>query len=340
MLNDGACDVRPNVAPAGIVTFNVSNGAARHVTSVEVQRPDGLTLAQQANIAPGESGTMVMQMAAGTYIIACPGAGQPVSAFEVTSGGAWERDPLLVQGAATFRTSLQADALSLGNAAKALSNAIDIDDVGYAARAYRQARVAFTSCSAFLEDGTGLVAKINGPVDPFATRDSDLAGFPRVQAAIWRDHSLEGMRTVMDALSSAINQASAAATKAQPTPADMLSAAVSSLSLATTARLSGEQEAYSGLTLILVQADLDFATTVYKDLRPAIVRRASQLAAAVEGRLASASTALSALRASPGVEGSGYVEFAAVTPSQRHELVQDFDALFASLSFIDAQVLS
>jgi len=99
-LTDTACTVKTATAPAGPITFQVTNKGS-DVNEFEVLAPDKLRIAgEKENIGPGTTVNYVVQLAEGSYFTACKKGmvGSPTSraAFPVTQGPGAARGPVLL----------------------------------------------------------------------------------------------------------------------------------------------------------------------------------------------------------------------------------------------------
>ena len=86
LTNAGCTPDRTTIA-AGPVTFRALNDGGDKVSEVEVVK-DGKILGEKENLAPGLSGTFTLELVAGDYVVACPGATVPETTLHVTAGSA------------------------------------------------------------------------------------------------------------------------------------------------------------------------------------------------------------------------------------------------------------
>jgi iron uptake system component EfeO len=68
--------------PAGTVTFNATNQGADAVDELELKQGEH-TVAEKENLTPGLSGSFTATLAAGSYVLECPGATTDESEFTV-----------------------------------------------------------------------------------------------------------------------------------------------------------------------------------------------------------------------------------------------------------------
>jgi iron uptake system component EfeO len=96
-LTDAGCDPAQASAPAGPVTFDVTNEGAAGVTELEVLDGDTI-LGERENLSDGLSGSFTVTLDAGTYTVYCPG------------GDSAERGTLTVTGHSNAKQSDEAAA--------------------------------------------------------------------------------------------------------------------------------------------------------------------------------------------------------------------------------------
>jgi iron uptake system component EfeO len=84
VLNDAGCTASQSSAPAGSVTFDITNSGSNAVTEVELQR-NGRIVAEKENITPGLTGRFSVTLQPGGYELNCPGGSGPANQpFTVT----------------------------------------------------------------------------------------------------------------------------------------------------------------------------------------------------------------------------------------------------------------
>jgi iron uptake system component EfeO len=86
-VTNAGCIPDPSSIAAGPVTFSIENDGADRVTEVEIIQ-DNRILGEKENLAPGMSATLTLELAAGSYTVACPGAATDKSTLTVTAATA------------------------------------------------------------------------------------------------------------------------------------------------------------------------------------------------------------------------------------------------------------
>jgi iron uptake system component EfeO len=82
-ITSSGCVPTPTSVPAGTITFSVTNDGADTVTELELLSGETV-VGERENLTPGLTGTFSVQLAAGAYILECPGATTDESPFNVT----------------------------------------------------------------------------------------------------------------------------------------------------------------------------------------------------------------------------------------------------------------
>jgi iron uptake system component EfeO len=83
-LTNAGCVPNPSAVPAGTVTFTVTNQGGDAVSEIELLSGETI-VGERENLTPGQTGTFSVQLAAGTYLLKCPGATTDKTPFTVTA---------------------------------------------------------------------------------------------------------------------------------------------------------------------------------------------------------------------------------------------------------------
>jgi iron uptake system component EfeO len=118
----------------------------------------------------------------------------------------------------------------------------------------------------------------------------------------------------------------------------MASGATDLINEAATSKIDGEEERYSNTDLPVFQANVDGATEVITLLRPYLQRKDPGLLSLIQRRDAAITAELARYQASPGYDGTGYVEYSTVLDPQRRQLANTVSAFAEALSKVSLQV--
>ena len=118
----------------------------------------------------------------------------------------------------------------------------------------------------------------------------------------------------------------------------MASGATDLVNEAATSKITGEEERYSNTDLPVFKANVDGAMEVVSLLTHYLQGKDPSLLTQINQRDAAVMTALSKYQASPGYDGTGYVEYSTVLDTQRRQLSSAVNAFAETLSKVSSQV--
>ena len=345
------CELSSTEAPAGTLTFDVTNGGDE-VTEFYLLDADGLRiLGEVENIAPNTSAKLTVNAAAGSYVTACkPGMVGDGIRGDFTVDDSDEApaeaasDSELVEQAQTNYAAYvedQADQLLTGTTEfAALVEARDDE----AARAlYPQARQHWERIET--------VAESFGTLDPeMDLREADLepgqewTGWHALEKDLWPQDAT-GYTPLTDEQRAALADKLVADTETlvelvnapdMTYPIDFIAnGSRGLLDEVATGKITGEEEAWSHTDLWDFQANVDGARVAYEGVRPIVLENDADLAAQLDEEFADLQTLLDAQR-----EGDGFVSYDTVGEDQRGELSDAVNALSEPLSRLTAAVVA
>ena len=341
-LTPQGCAPKPARIPAGEVTFNVANKDAGAVSEAELRTAD-LThiLGEQENLTPGLSGGFTLDIQPGSYKINCPGASQPHWTLTVSgtaTGATWQSSPQLTAAVAGYSGYIDQNVASLVTHSQAFCRAIDDGSMTQAKLLYPKARVYYERIEPVAEIWGSLDTDIDGRWENPVTVASQFIGFHKLEQLLWEDNTLAGAPELCAGLVRNEQQLLTLVRKAQYNPLEMASGATDLINEAATSKISGEEERYSNTDLPVFQANVDGAMKVVSLLQPYLQQKDPGLLAQIRQRDAAITRQLGQYQASPGYDGTGYVEYSTVTGSQRRQLAGAVNALAESMSKMSVQV--
>jgi iron uptake system component EfeO len=342
-LTSSGCKPTPAKVASGPVHFAITNADAGSVTEAELLDSSGKKiLGEKENLTPGLSGGFTLTLAAGTYVMRCPGAGTPSSTFTVTKGQQvtdWHGDPTLVAAVKGYDRYVRTQVAHLVTASNAFAAAVKAGDIDRAEQLYGPARTAYERIEPVAESFGDLDPLLDGRADDAAT-PADFTGFHRLEKALWVDHDLAGTAPVADQLVRDVGKLSKLVATSTYSPAEMSRGAGELIDEIQASKVTGEEERYSHLDLVDFVGNLDGSMETIDLLRPELQKVAPDLLTQIDRSAAAVRGALHAYEATPGVAGSGYVDYRTVTPAQRRALSQLVNALGASISQVPVKVTS
>ena len=298
-------------------------------------------LGEQENLTPGLSGGFSLTIQPGTYQVSCPGASQPHWTFTVTgkaTGPSSQSNPQLATAVQGYAGYVKQNTADLVSHTQAFCQAINAQDMNQAKVLYPQARVYYERIEPVAEVWGSLDTSIDGRWENPVTVKSQFTGFHRIEQMLWQDNSLTGASAMCAGLVKNEQQLLTLVSKAQYNPLEMGSGATDLINEAGTSKISGEEERYSNTDLPVFAANVEASTKVVTLLQPYLQGKDSGLVPLIQQRDATVQKLLANLRATPGYDQTGYVEYTTVTKADRRQLSAAVNALAEAMSQMSAQV--
>jgi iron uptake system component EfeO len=341
-LTAQGCEPKPAKVPAGPIEFQVTNSGAGSVSEAELRTSDlAHILGEQENLTPGLSGGFSLTIQPGTYKVSCPGASQPHWTLTVTgtaTGPSWQSNPQLATAVQGYAGYVKQNTANLVSHTQTFCQAINAQDMNQAKVLYPQARVYYERIEPVAEVWGGLDTSIDGRWENPVTVKSQFTGFHRIEQMLWQDNSLTGASAMCAGLVKNEQQLLTLVSKAQYNPLEMASGATDLINEAGTSKISGEEERYSNTDLPVFAANVEASMKVVTLLQPYLQGKDSGLVPLIQQRDAAVQKLLANLRATPGYDQTGYVEYTTVTKADRRQLSAAVNALAEAMSQMSAQV--
>ncbi len=324
--SDTACEVSAATAPAGTVTFEISNTGTR-VNEFYLYAEGDRIVGEVENVAPGLTRTFHVEVAdPGTYETACkPGmVGDGIrKTFTVTGASAAARseDELLNAATASYATWVASEADALGAKTREFVAAVKAGDVAKAKALYPLARTHWERIEPVAESFGDLDPRIDGREDVV---DEGLAftGYHRLEKDLWVSGLQKDSTKVADQLLTDVREI---VTKAKAVKFNGLQLANGSKALLdemATGKITGEEERYSHTDLYDFAANWEGSKAAIASLRPVLKDRDAQLVAAYDAKAKALSALIAQLRT-----GEGYALYIDLTTAQVTALSQALDAV-------------
>jgi iron uptake system component EfeO len=346
---DDACKVSAAEAPAGTLTFDVTNTGSQ-VTEFYLLGEDGLRIVSEVeNIGPSLNREMTVNAPAGTYFTACkPGMkGEGIRAdFTVTESDeapevTADEQQLIDQAVANYAAYVhdQSDQL-LTKTTQFVDLYKSGDDEG--ARAlYADARTHWERIET--------VAESFGDLDPkMDAREADLepgqewTGWHKIEKDLWPQRAenytpltTEERATYADDLLANTQTLDDRVQELTYTVDQIANGSRGLLEEVATGKVTGEEEYWSRTDLWDFQANVDGARVGYEGVKPILEQKNPELATELDTRFADLQTLLDAER-----EGDGFKTYDQLSQDEVKALSDAVNALSEPLSQLTAAVLS
>ena len=349
---DSACDLSATEAPAGTLSFDVTN-AGTQVTEFYLLGEDGLRIvAEVENIGPQLTRQLVVNAPAGKYVTACkPGmTGEGIRAdFTVTESDeevavSADDQELIDQAQSNYAAYVQDQSDQLLLKTQLFVDAYASGDDDQARAIYADARVHWERIET--------VAESFGDLDPrMDAREADLepgqewTGWHRIEKDLWPERAeqsgqdytpltTEERATYADDLMANTETLDKRIQKLEFTVDQIANGSRGLLEEVATGKVTGEEEYWSRTDLWDFQANVDGARVGYEGVRPILEQKDPDLAATLDTRFEELQTLLDAQRV-----GDGFTLYDDLTPEQVKELSDAVNALSEPLSHLTASVL-
>jgi iron uptake system component EfeO len=343
-LTPAGCQPSPAKIAAGAVDFTVTNSGAGAVSEAELRTADrSKILGEQENLTPGLSGGFSLSLAAGKYVINCPGASQQHWTLTVTgksSTARWQSNPQLTAAVSSYSSYISAQTADLVSSSQAFCQAVDAGNTSLAEIRYPKARVYYERIEPVAEIWGSLDTEIDGRWENPVTVESQFMGFHRIEQELWEDANVKAAATYCPGLVAHEQQLLTLVKSASYNPLEMASGSTDLLNEAATAKITGEEERYSNTDLPVLQANVDGAMEVVSLLTPYLQQNDPRLLRAITRQNAAYARVMSTLKASPGYDKTGYIEYSAIDDTPKKQLSGAINALAEDLSKLSLQVSS
>jgi iron uptake system component EfeO len=184
------------------------------------------------------------------------------------SSGAEEPSEAVRLGA--YRAYLRENTASLVRAIQAMQPELERNQVSRAQSRFARARVRYSQVAPGAEEFPQLDARINGlPGEDPADR---LSGFRRIERELWKSGDTAGMAPVGKQLIADTEKLGEHLVEANFTAVQLAAASERILSRISTLKLSDKEDAYSGLALVDVSANLEAVGAELAALEPALTQ--------------------------------------------------------------------
>ena len=345
--SDDACEVSAEEAPAGVLTFDVTNSGSQ-VTEFYLLDDDGLGIvAEIENVGPGATAKLTVNAAPGTYRTACkPGmVGDGIQAdftVEESDEQVQVADTALVEQAESGYAAYVED-----QSAQLLAKTREFTEL-YQAGQDDEARALYPVARTHWER-IETVAESFGDLDPLMdAREADVpageewTGWHRIEKDLWPARAA-GYTPLTDAERARYADDLLANTEELDSRVQGLSYTVDSIANGSrglleevaTGKVTGEEEYWSRTDLWDFQANVDGARVAYEGVAPVVEQKDPELAAQLEERFAALQELLDAQR-----RGDGFVTYDQLSTAEVKQLSDGVNALSEPLGNLTAAVLS
>ncbi|MCM3658337.1 EfeM/EfeO family lipoprotein [Agromyces mediolanus] len=364
-LSDDACAVATATAPAGAVTFSLTNSGS-DVNEFEILADDQLRIVgEKENVTPGQTVDFTAQLEPGTYYTACKfqQVGAPVGLAEFTVTGeasavSADEQELSDQAVTEYLAYVRSQTSELLPLVQQLADAYAAGDDEAARALFAKARVPYERIEPTAEAFGDLDPKIDFREVDAVADGLDWTGFHRIEKDLWAPKpgelnsdgqdalkdwapsTPEERKAYADGLVADVTQLHELVTDPAfaVSLADISNGAIALLDEVAAGKITGEEDWWSGTDLSDVAANVQGAGVAFGAVRALAESKGDEgttLAAEIDGRFAALEDEL----AKYGSLDAGFVDYATLTDADKKALSDRVNALAEPLSQLTATVL-
>jgi iron uptake system component EfeO len=334
-ITNTGCEPTELEAPAGPITFEVTNeGATAGMAEVEVFQNEQM-LSEVENVVPGLTGTFSLRLEPGTYIVSCPGGENPSPGTLTVTGEAGapneQQSEMAKRAVATYRAYLEDQAALLVERTTDFVDAVKAGDQEEARSLFSWAREPYERIEPVAESFGDLDPRIDAREGDVP--DAEWGGFHRIEKALWIDEDLEGMDEVADALLADVKELHGLVLEVKLQPAQIANGAGALLGEVSTSKITGEEDRYSHTDLWDFQANVQGAQVAFDAVAPIVAEDHPELVDEIQADFISTMEALDPFR-----KGDGFILYTDLTKTETRDLAQVINTLAEPISRVPAIV--
>ena len=335
---DSSCEISTTAAPAGNISFHVTNGGSK-VTEFYLYGAGDRIMGEVENIGPGLSRDLRVEVPdGGTYTTACkPGmVGDGIRApFTVTGNAQRQTDQnaKLAEATAGYTRYITSQSGALVTQTTEFANAVKAKDVNKAKSLYPVARTYYERIEPVAESFGDLDPKIDGREDDDREPGVQWTGYHRLEKDLWVDGLKADSPKVADTLVADVTDLKDRIPSLKLTPVQLANGAKELLDEVATGKVTGEEDRYSHTDLYDFKANVEGSQAAVSALRPVIDEKDKQLGATLDQRFAAVEKLLEGYR-----QGDGFVLYTSLTGDDKKKMTAAVDALSEPVSKVAGAV--
>ncbi|BBF99788.1 MULTISPECIES: iron uptake system protein EfeO [Pseudonocardia] len=335
---DTACEVSAGTAPAGNITFAITNTGSK-VTEFYLYGVGDRIMGEVENIGPGLSRDLIVEVPdGGGYTTACkPGmSGDGIRApFTVTGNAqrATDTDAELAAATAGYTRYVSSQVEALVPKTGEFVDAVKAGDVERAKALFPVSRTYWERIEPVAESFGDIDPKIDGREDDERDPGVGFTGYHRLEKDLWVTGLQPDSPAVADQLMTDINDLAARTKTVELTPVQLANGAKELLDEVATGKITGEEDRYSHTDLWDFQANVEGSQAAVAALRPVIDRKDPALGPQLDERFQAVDQLLQGYR-----DGDGYVLYTQLTPDDVKKMTAAIDALSEPVSKVAGTV--
>jgi iron uptake system component EfeO len=342
-LTSDGCPAPEKSYPAGALTFEITNQDATAVSEFELLSGDRI-LGEKENLPPGFSGSIALQLDAGTYTMYCPGAATDRSPLVVVGSSRattiTDTQGLLTQGTRQYAVYVTTQSAQLVQAVRPLVSALEGHDLKAAQDAYKRSRSYYEHIEPVAESFTVGKQNLDANIDARAgdVPTAEWRGFHYIEKGLFEDKSLTGLAPYGNELLANVQRLHTLVKGLSYQPAELANGAVGLLDEVAKSKITGEEERYSHIDLLDFQANVEGSQQAFACLRPGLAKIDPALAQTISRAFAAMQQRLDVYRDT--TDPSGFVLYGELSDTDKTALSQALQAVAEPLSRVAGKVVN
>ena len=333
---DTTCELSATTAPAGTITFEVTNSGSK-VNEFYVYAEGDRIVGEVENITPGLSRELKVEVTEpGTLTTACkPGmVGDGIRAPFTVTGTATKgsTDAKVATAINDYKAFVASEADEFVEKTGAFVAAVKAGDVAKAKALYADARHPWEAIEPVAESFGDLDPRIDGREDVIA-EGMAFTGYHRLEKDLWKDGLQKDSSAIADRLLADVKEIAEKSKTVEPTALSIANGAKALLDEVATGKITGEEERYSHTDLWDFDGNLEGSQQALAALRPVIAERDPALQKVLDARFDELKKLLESHRT-----GEDYKSYTALTDADVKALTISLDALAEEVSKVPGVV--
>ncbi|MEJ8280402.1 iron uptake system protein EfeO [Pseudonocardia spirodelae] len=335
---DTACEVSATEAPAGNLTFRITNAGTK-VTEFYLYAAGDRIMGEVENVGPGLSRDLIVEVPdGGAYTTACkPGmSGDGIRApFTVTGSAqkATDTDAQLAAATAGYTRYVASQVDALVPTTRQFVDAVKAEDVAKAKELYPVSRTYWERIEPVAESFGDIDPRIDGREDDERDPGVGFTGYHRLEKDLWTTGLQSDSAAVADRLMADITDLANRTKTVELTPVQLANGAKELLDEVATGKITGEEDRYSHTDLWDFAANVEGSRAAVAALRPTVDEKDPTLGPLLDERFEAVEKLLQSYR-----DGDGYRLYTELTPADTKKMTAAVDALSEPVSRVAGAV--
>ncbi|MDQ2709235.1 MAG: EfeM/EfeO family lipoprotein [Actinomycetota bacterium] len=325
--SDTACALSKPEAPAGAITFSITNSGAK-VTEFYLYGAGDHIVGEVENIGPGLSRTLLVELPdGGGYTAACKprmvGTGIRTP-FTVTGQAARATDTnaKLAEATASYRRYVTAQVDALVPKTEEFANAVKAGKTDEAKTLFPLARTYWERIEPVAESFGDIDPKVDGREDDERGPGVQFTGYHRLEKDLWVDGLKADSGAIADQLVADIKDLQNRVKTVELTPVQLANGAKELLDEVARKKILGEEDRYSHTDLWDFKGNVEGSQAAVAALRPVLDQEDPALGPVLDQRFAAVNQLLEKYRS-----GDGFKFYPELTPEDTKAMAKAVDAL-------------